>query len=367
MMMKKLRVLIDTHDLYVAQTGIKTYIYELIDALKEHNDMDVIAVPSPGKITLRTGFKKGNALATLTFHFYTLIWKQVLLPFLVMRKRADVLICPDYFAPIWRLRARKLVVFHDAFFWQNPQHYNRRWLSYFKKMIQWGLSGNSTVVTVSHASAKQLRAKANLSCPIEVAETGYQAPKWSIKTTPMDFDFFLHIGVFEKRKNLQLLVRAFSSLKKDLPGKKLKLILVGNQKPKAILNDFPAVENLIKELNLEEDVICPGHLDPEVLQQYRNNALAYVFPSVSEGFGLPVLEAFGYQLPVITSNDPALAEIGGGATLVVENNEGAWVQAMKKILDDPDLRDTMVKEGLERLQYFSRESFAHKYHQIMIS
>jgi glycosyltransferase involved in cell wall biosynthesis len=86
--------------------------------------------------------------------------------------------------------------------------------------------------------------------------------------------------------------------------------------------------------------------------------LGYVFPSKNEGFGLPVLEAFSFGLPVIISRQGALMEVAGEAALILEKNDSkALLQSMKLLVDDPDLRKELGEKGRIRLEQFSAEKF----------
>jgi glycosyltransferase involved in cell wall biosynthesis len=94
------------------------------------------------------------------------------------------------------------------------------------------------------------------------------------------------------------------------------------------------------------------------LASYFQHALGYVFPSTNEGFGLPVLEAFSFGLPVIISRQGALMEVAGDAALILEKNEvESLIQSMKLLVDDPDLRKELGEKGRIRLQEFSAEKF----------
>src|SRR5690606_23403924 len=101
-----------------------------------------------------------------------------------------------------------------------------------------------------------------------------------------------------------------------------------------------------------------GYVSTSELSRYFSHALAYVFPSLNEGFGLPVLEAFSYNLPVIIANQCALKEVAGGAALVLEENSAFSLNAsMRRILLEPDLRESLREKGRIRLQAFSTKKF----------
>lgn len=359
---RKKRILVDVHYLLVAQTGIKTYINELTTALMHSGNphYDYQLVPSKPIISRRYYQKKG-LFRSLMFHLETFIWKQFLLPLIVSFRKVDVVICPDYYAPMWRLRARKVVVFHDAFFWENTQDYNPLWLSYYRKMIQLGLRGNSKLVTVSEQSARKVAQHIPEGTVINTIHTGVSFPDSSSgKPHPLGGKaFFLHVGVFEKRKNLPFLVRVFAEFRQQ-ESEDFHLVLVGAPGPKEDMDDFENVSQMVKELKLEGKVLMPGYVSKDELEAYYEHAIAYLFPSTSEGFGLPILEAFHAHLPVIVNNEDALVEIGGDGVLVAScDDQNAWVKQMSRVLDS-SCRQQLIESGTTRLKHFSGGRFARE-------
>src|SRR5690606_13224466 len=133
-----------------------------------------------------------------------------------------------------------------------------------------------------------------------------------------------------------------------------KLILVGQRGPRKTLDDWDAIVELVHKLHLVQQVIMPGFVQTRELKRFYNNATAYVFPSINEGFGMPVLEAFSFGIPVIVANQGSLTELGGDAVLVVkENTPEGFEQALHEISRDEKLRSRLKALGYERLKKFS--------------
>jgi glycosyltransferase involved in cell wall biosynthesis len=128
----------------------------------------------------------------------------------------------------------------------------------------------------------------------------------------------------------------------------LKLICAGG-------GDFTLNElSIIKSLNLQSHVVFKKITNDVVLSNYYANALCFCFPSLYEGFGIPILEAFACGCPVLSSNSGSLPEIGGDAALYFDsNNINSLILAMKKILNDGLLRKTLIDKAYARLQHFS--------------
>ncbi len=369
--MSKIKVVVDAHDLLVARTGIRTYILELIKVLEEEcSEVDLKVLPKL-EFVQSVGFFRSSRfgfLRSILFHLYTIFWKQFLLPVSVWRHSPNVLLCPDYLAPMWVLKAKKIVVFHDAFFWESPEHYNPLWLKYFKTLVKLGLRGDSHILTVSETSKKRIANYVNANVPLTHALTSFSARSRPRSPKPdISGPYFLHVGVFEKRKNLPFLIEAYSqflaSCGSDPPP---KLLLVGSPGPKKDLDDTEQIQESIRLHDLERMVLCPGYLPEDVLASYYQHALAYLFPSLNEGFGLPVLEAFSYQIPVVVSDQEALMEVGGDAVQVAGmRDHQAWIRAMSALFNEKELRTRMIESGIIRLQAFNRSIFAAELKKII--
>jgi len=170
-----------------------------------------------------------------------------------------------------------------------------------------------------------------------------------------DFEeYFLYVGNNRPHKNILLLLKAFKEFK-SRNSNKIKLLLVG----KFFNERFMNLQKELVELNLTEHVINFTATDDELISLY-SNALAFIYISLSEGFGLPILEAMSLGTPVITSDRSSLKEIGGNAALFVNPlNIKDIVDAMEKILID-EIRMNLINNGLKRVSNFTWENCAIK-------
>ena len=364
--MKKHRpkVVVDVFYLYVAQTGIKTYIVTLCDEIlkKNNSDFEYIISPNYQKVKQNQFFrgktaKWKNILYQLLYFFR----KQVVLPILSYYHQASIVFSPDILSPIFA-KGKKVSVVHDTCFWDTPEHYQPLWLKYYLYFLEKGLQKNGEIITITQFSKMRLQELSPFkSIPIKVV---YQASGLSeslaltdLKSNPQAA-YFLHVGVLEKRKNLSLLIQAFDKLTKMEGYESHRLVLVGQRGPRETLDDYDHLVELVTTLGLTDKVDFTGYVSQEQLASYFQHALGYVFPSTNEGFGLPVLEAFSFGLPVIISRQGALMEVAGDAALILEKNEEeSLIQSMKLLVDDPDLRKELGEKGRIRLQEFSAEKF----------
>jgi glycosyltransferase involved in cell wall biosynthesis len=371
-----MKVLLDLQYLNVASTGIKTYMMELAKAAKTypHPEIEWIFSHDPEKQAADKTFKNPSSkVQRLNYHLNYFRWKEFQLPDLVKKHQPDILICPDFVSPAASLPCRRMTVLHDAFFWQMPQNYPRWWRKYFLSLIRKGLKENTEIITTTSYSKKALQEYLGEKLPIHVV---YQSPK-TLNSEPdkrllekfnlNDSSYFFHLGTFDKRKNLPLLVNAFSEfLKKE--QKDFKLVLAGGEGQSKQMNDFPIVEKLILELGLEEKVIMPGYiLDSDIVSLYQH-AFAYVFPSENEGFGIPILEAMGFGVPVIHSDQEALIEISAGAGLVSKTGDSSdLAEKMILLSRDKALREQLVIKGLLQSKNFSSKKFIEDFQHLILN
>ena len=152
--LKKTKVYIDVFYYKTALSGIKTYIEELVQGLNKYGRKDVEYIFSHDieKLKNKQFFINSKyRLVRWVFQLRYLFWKQIILPIKLLSNSADVLICPDYVAPIFT-PTRKIVVIHDNLFWKYPFNYPSVWRNYFIKQIKLGLSSNCEIVTTSKYS-----------------------------------------------------------------------------------------------------------------------------------------------------------------------------------------------------------------------
>jgi glycosyltransferase involved in cell wall biosynthesis len=123
------------------------------------------------------------------------------------------------------------------------------------------------------------------------------------------YPYFLHVGAFNKHKNLIRLIEAFEKVKQANPQQPVFLILAGQAGGSIFSDESAVIKEAISKKGLADQILLPGYVSDEDLSILYQNALAYVLPSYNEGFGLPALEAMAFQLPVIAANNTCLPEI----------------------------------------------------------
>lgn len=370
-----MKVLLDLQYLNVATTGIKTYMMEMAHAAVTypHPEIEWIFSHDPETQSADKTFKGDQSkIQRLNYHLDYFRWKEFQLLDLIKKHQPDVLICPDFVSPAASLSCRRLTVVHDAFFWQMPQNYPKWWRTYFLRLIKKGLKGDTRLITTTEYSKSSLEKYLGKEHPISVI---YQAPKTMENGLDSTFleenqleshKYFLHIGSFDKRKNLPMLVRAFDQFLQKTKSD-FKLVLAGGAGQSVQMNDFPIVEKLIVELGLQDKVLLTGYINDIRVKTLYKNAFTYVFPSENEGFGIPIIEAMGIGIPVIHSDQPALMEVAGDAGLVFKTgNQQDLMEKMIILSADNHQINSMIRKGLEQSKKFSAQKFIEGFQNVIL-
>ena len=152
--LEKTKIFIDIFYYKTALSGIKTYIEELLSAVKDHgsNEVDYVISHDISKVDKNQFFINSKfRLIRWIFQLRYLIWKQLFLPIILHRKKIDYVICPDYVVPMI-CSSKKIVVIHDNLFWKYPQNYPILWRKYFIGLIKAGIDKKTQIVTTSNYS-----------------------------------------------------------------------------------------------------------------------------------------------------------------------------------------------------------------------
>jgi len=175
-----------------------------------------------------------------------------------------------------------------------------------------------------------------------------------------NYPYILFVGSEQPRKNFTTLLKAFSQLKSEPGFKELKLVKVGKAGGQEA-NFRNQTMEVIESLNLSSEVIFTEFVPEADLPAYYSGAEVFVLPSLYEGFGFPVLEAMACACPVITSNISSLPEVTGKAGIMVDPYDiDSLAQAMRRVLTSSELRDSMIRRGLEQAKRFSWEKTAEQ-------
>ena len=363
MSMEIIKVAVDVRDLQISASGARSYLESvIIEFKKEHPGFAFYFLDAT-----TNAYTGNHFLLKLKEQLSYFLWKQFVLPYQAKQLGCRVLFCSDFMVPYFSLGIKTIPVFHDAFFWEYPEHYNKYWLLFFRNLGLAAAKKSAYVVAPTQYASNQLAKYTGIN-PNKIQVIG-EAPKTiatlisqnetsRVVKQILNLDYILHVGTLEKRKNLVALIQAFKIVRENgFPN--LKLVLVGKASNKITLDDSSAIKEAIMQQQLTNDVILTDYLCDAEVQQLYQKAKLYVFPSINEGFGIPVLEAFKYQVPVVIANNTCLPGVAGqGAKSFNPFSVQDMANAIGTVLKDEALRQSYIAKGNAQLQNFSWDKTA---------
>jgi glycosyltransferase involved in cell wall biosynthesis len=293
------------------------------------------------------------------------LWTHLRLSGEMLARPPDVLFVPAHVLPLLHPR-HSVVTVHDLGYLRYPEAHRGNDRRYLHWSTRWNVRQARAILADSAATrADLLRAYAAPAERIHVVYLGRdeslvreQNPD-VITAARARYGicerYLLYVGTLQPRKNLARLIEAFARVHAR-PVTRLQLVLAGRR---GWLYDdlFRQVE----KLGLAGRVLFPGYVADEDLAALYSGAMGFVFPSLYEGFGIPVLEAQGCGVPVMASNNSSLPEVAGnGALLVDPLDEDAIAAAMARLIAEPELRAELTRRGFENVRRFSWEKCARE-------
>jgi glycosyltransferase involved in cell wall biosynthesis len=290
-----------------------------------------------------------------------------------LRKNPLDLYLTQYITPFFVPKKIKiLTIIHDVSFCVFPQLIKSSDLFFLRTLIPLALRRADKIIAVSEFTRDEIIKYYKVN-PNKVdyiynavaddflTQTFSQAELEKIKQKyNLPEKFILYMGTLQPRKNLPVLVEAFAKIKNELP--KMKLVLAGGRGH----NYDSAIDQKIKACALKEtEIIFPGFILEEDKKAVMILADLFCFPSLYEGFGIPILEAFSAKTPCVVSDIPPHREVAGDAVLFfIPEETDDLVQKLLKILADESQKNQLVEKGKERLGIFSWEKTARKMQEI---
>ncbi|MDP3981104.1 MAG: glycosyltransferase family 1 protein [Chlamydiota bacterium] len=360
------RIGIDARWIFQEKTGIGEYTFCLLQAIAQIDQRNQYYIIFQSDQLRREIWEK---LALNTKHnFHTVMVRcgvfsllgQLLLPYRLKKMKLDVYHSTNFMIPFLYKPCSVITTFHDLIPFLFPEYAPKskksRFLIIYKWIVRRIIKKADYIIVDSTNSKKDMLKSFKISeDKIGIVLLGVSdkfmkqiptcdlAQKFSIGTP-----YFLYVGRFDPYKNIMGLLRAFSRARNDFL-KDHHLVIVGPHDPRyREVNDYITREGLVGVVH------TTGYVDDDALVEIYRCAQALILPSFYEGFGLPILEAFISRIPVIASNVASLPEVMGSAGIQVNpENQQELANAMVNIAQDEDLRQKLIKKGLERLEHFS--------------
>ena len=294
-------------------------------------------------------------------------WEQTGFPAMIAGQDVDVVHSPHYTRPLLT-RKPSVVTLHDATFFSHPEVHERAKRLLFGAWSKASLRIADACIVPSAATRDELVKYAGAKPErVDVVHLGVDTEVFHVPDAESvrrvrdrlgiaDRPYIAFLGTIEPRKNLSSLVRAMAMLaerRADLPV----LVLAGGSGWDDTVDDAIAAAPGI-------DVRKPGFLPIEDLAAYLGGAELVAYPSLGEGFGLPVIEAMACGSPMLTTPLLSLPEVGGDVAAYAQPDASSLATAIAELLDDPDRRAEMARRGVQRAGQFSWEAAAAAHQRI---
>ncbi len=297
-----------------------------------------------------------------------ILWSKISLPFALFREKQkpDLIFSPTHYIPQFSPVKRIGMIF-DLSFLHYPESFVKKDLYQLKIGSKFSIYNASHIITISNFSKKDiLKNYAVSKDKITVAYPGFdrsvfkKVPQEVVSKVLEKFQvngsYIVFIGTLQPRKNLIRLIEAVSKIKN------LNLVVIGKFKGEGKEGwMYDEILERPKKLNIDSRVIFTGYIPNDEVVALLNGATCFILPSLWEGFGIPVVEAFACGTPVIVSNVSSLPEVVGKAGLLVDpKSQDQIEQAIRVYLSDKKLRSKMIKLGTEQVKKYSWEKMAKK-------
>lgn len=369
-----MKVVVDAR--MIKASGIGTYIRNLLFRIgKLYPDIQLLLILNEANAAneLRKWvFKKPSVMKTSAKVFS--VSEQLLLPLII--PPSDIYWVPNVNVPMLPIRARHMIVtVHDVLHLSHPEFFKRSTVKLFKLLFMQALKRSDVVLTVSNFSKQEiLRFSSVEEEKIHVVYPGVDLQTFSDRKLSSDEiarlrfayglpeRFLLYVGNVKPHKNVVRLLKAFDKLSSNAPH----LVIVGRKD--GFITGDNQVGKVLSQMRKRDKVLFTGVVKQEDLPNFYRLALALVFPSLYEGFGLPPLEAQASGCPVILSNAASLPEVYGNTALYCDPYDVDDIaEKIQLVLDDHLLREKLRQAGLENAKRFSWEESARQIISIFIS
>lgn len=362
-----MRIGFDANPIFGHRGGVGWHTYHLLRALLDlKDDLEFVGYVRPGTLAgqgagsgLLEGWMRSPQIRWVECGKLALRWRG-------RRDGLDLFHGPNFKMPTMG-RYGGIVTLHDLWLDRHPEYspklLGQRLSCYRTRRMAWRAR---KVITISAFSAQDIMALYGLPADrIAVIPNGVSGEFWPDRQPegrrllqqrfrlPAE-RYLLFVGGADHRKNHTALLRAYAARSAQLHG--YCLVMVGGAVHRT--GNIPATA---ARLGIADRVVCTGHLPLVDLRLLYSHAEVFVFPSLYEGFGMPVLEAMACGAPVITSNTTSLPEVAGDAALLVNPNDPEELgNAIMRLLTDQTLRESLRVRGRERAKRFTWERAARQ-------
>ncbi|MBI1865012.1 MAG: glycosyltransferase family 4 protein [Nitrospirae bacterium] len=365
-----MHIAIDVRTINPTHSGVGFYVSNLLGALREIdkensysyvcNQAQCRAQLLPGKSVdlIRTPFSHEN-------HLFGDFWEHAILPYRLNRAGVDVFHGPAFLIPFRSPTFRTVVTVHDLVVFLHPETVPRRYSLYMQWLVRMAVKRADRIIAVSECTRLDLMNILGVDSSRIVAIPEAAGPEFAppgperiesvLNRYKISGRYLLHVGNLEPKKNLPRVIRAFDRVARMPGGEDLSLVIAGK---KGWLYD-----EIFRTANgtTTNSIRFLGYVPRDEMAAIYAGASCFVFPSIYEGFGLPVLEAMACGTPVVTSNISSMPEVAGGAAVLVDPyDEESIASGILAVVSDPSLQGQLRREGILRSRTFSWDRAARE-------
>jgi glycosyltransferase involved in cell wall biosynthesis len=355
----------------VPAAGIAHYIFHIYEGMKKYDKANEYIVFGLYFLTRSTEFKqmypkdtRFKLIRYVPAKIFNLANRRAILPpiELMTAARADTYLFTHFRRFPTLPKAKTATIIYDIAYHHYPETINQKNLKYLERRVPQTVKKSDLLITISEASKQDLiKVYGADPAKIVVAPCGIDTSKFKLgklsegvrKKYNLPAHYILFVGSIEPRKNIERLVKAYSSLPENLQ-KKYSLVLAGGKG----WND-EGIHKAIESVKEPANVVVTGYVDEDDIEQLYQGAALYAFPSLYEGFGMSILEAMACNIPVVTARNSSLPEVGGDAAVYVDEKSVKDIAVkIEYALTHPKQMQDLVKKGREQVKKFSWDKSA---------
>lgn len=355
--------------------GLGWYSFELLSRmvklLPQHDFVFFFDRPYDAKFIFGENVKAVLVSPPARHPFLWYLWFEKMLPNALKKEKIDVFFSPDGYLSL-NTNIPTILTIHDLAFEVFPKQIPFIVEKYYRFFTPKFVKKAALIVAVSNATKNDIiKFYGTDSKKISVVHNGCST---TFNPVPIQMKieirekwtgglpFFIFIGALHPRKNIDGILKAFD-LFKQKTGLPHKLLIAGR-----MAWQTETIKLVYEQLVFKNDVVFATHSGRDLLNNLLGSAEALVYPSHYEGFGLPILEAFHCEIPVITSNNSAMPEVAGDAALLVDSNSTTSIaDAMIKIVENESFRENLIQLSSVQMKKFSWDKAAKEMVELITS
>lgn len=354
------------------KSGIGVYTYELTKRLQNFNDIELEGniFNFLNRTDIRSdveglNFRK-NICSFLSYRFYKIAWRYLPIKYnFLFRTKVEIYQFFNFIIPP-KVPGKTITAIHDLTYILCPDSMKAKRRKRLENDMKKTVNRADYIITVSECSKRDIIKYLKVDeSKIQVIYNGVDEVYKKMlnheiideikKKYNIDGKYLLYLGTLEPRKNIETIIKAYNLFNK-CNNENIKLVLAGK---KGWLYDD--IFKLIKEFKIEDKVIFTDYVDDDDKPALYQGAEIFLFPSLYEGFGIPVVEAMASGTPVITSNSSSLPEVAGEAAIITDPMDYKEIsRSIERILNDSELRENMINEGIKQADKFNWDESAEK-------